>query len=150
MGESRNSSPRIWVHTHPGSSPQPSNTDEATFERVFGGSDWAVMFILACGGQCYARLRYNVGPGADMELPVQVEYSRPFEGSNLELWSEEYLANVQVPPTDPPKKVSSTDDQAVREEEFLGDWWRDAWSDYLMDFERPHEENEVYGYIPEF
>jgi hypothetical protein len=41
---------RIWTHTHPGSRPQPSMTDEETFARVFGRSDWAVMFILARGG----------------------------------------------------------------------------------------------------
>src|SRR5450432_1011579 len=44
---------RIWIHTHPGSSPQPSVIDEATFARVFGRTDWAVMFILARGGQSY-------------------------------------------------------------------------------------------------
>ena len=37
---------RIWVHTHPGNSPLPSQTDEATFDRVFGRAEWAVMFIL--------------------------------------------------------------------------------------------------------
>src|SRR6476620_9597260 len=37
---------RLWLHTHPGSSAEPSGTDEATFSRVFGRSDWAVMFIL--------------------------------------------------------------------------------------------------------
>src|SRR5690242_14104510 len=37
---------RIWVHTHPGDSPQPSGVDEQTFARCFGQSDWAVMFIL--------------------------------------------------------------------------------------------------------
>ena len=47
---------RLFMHTHPGNSPQPSATDEATFARVFGRTDWAVMFILARGGQCYARL----------------------------------------------------------------------------------------------
>jgi hypothetical protein len=29
---------RIWVHTHPGSSPLPSVTDEETFARCFGGA----------------------------------------------------------------------------------------------------------------
>jgi len=48
---------RIWLHTHPGSSAQPSMTDEETFARAFGGCDWSVMFILARGGQMYARRR---------------------------------------------------------------------------------------------
>ena len=56
---------RIWVHTHPGNCPQPSSVDEETFARVFGRTDWAVMFILARGGQSYARLRFHVGPGGD-------------------------------------------------------------------------------------
>ena len=74
---------RLFMHTHPGNSPQPSMTDEETFARVFGRTDWAVMFILARGGQCYARLRYNVGPGLDVELPVDVDYGRPFDGVGL-------------------------------------------------------------------
>ncbi len=63
---------RLWLHTHPGNSPQPSMTDEDTFARVFGRTEWALMFILARGGRSYARLRFHVGPGGDIELPVQV------------------------------------------------------------------------------
>jgi hypothetical protein len=85
---------RIWVHTHPGDCPQPSLTDEDTFQRVFGRSDWAVMFILAQQGQTYARLRFNVGPGGAIEMPVEVDYSRPFSGSDLDSWEQEYLSNV--------------------------------------------------------
>ena len=70
-------------------------TDEETFARVFGRTDWAVMFILARGGQSYARLRFHVGPGGDVDLPVHVDYSRPFPASNHAAWQEEYLANVQ-------------------------------------------------------
>src|SRR5665213_1188585 len=54
---------RIWLHTHPCDSAQPSLTDEETFARCFGCTDWALMFILARGGETYARLRFNVGPG---------------------------------------------------------------------------------------
>ena len=54
---------RLWMHTHPGSSPLPSSTDEGTFQRVFGECHWSVMFILARTGQTYARLRFGVGPG---------------------------------------------------------------------------------------
>ena len=87
---------RAWVHTHPGNSPQPSPTDEETFARVFGRTDWAVIMILARGGQSYARLRFHVGPGGDLVLPVRVDYSRPFAASDQEAWREEYLASVEI------------------------------------------------------
>jgi proteasome lid subunit RPN8/RPN11 len=51
---------RIWWHTHPGSSAQPSSTDEETFARVFGGCDWSIMFIVSRSGLTYARLGFNV------------------------------------------------------------------------------------------
>jgi hypothetical protein len=85
---------RIWVHTHPGNCPLPSNTDEETFERVFGQFEWAVMFILAEEGQSYARLRFSVGPGGEITIPVSVDYSRPFAASDLEAWEREYAANL--------------------------------------------------------
>ena len=85
---------RIWVHTHPADSPHPSNTDEETFCRVFGQFEWAVMFILARGGQVYARLRFNIGPGGELTIPVQVDYSRPFAASDFALWQTEYEANL--------------------------------------------------------
>lgn len=86
---------RIWLHTHPGSSPEPSLTDEATFARVFGRTDWATMFILARQGETYARLRFHVGPGGDVDLPVGVDYSQPFAGSDQAAWEAEYAACVQ-------------------------------------------------------
>lgn len=85
---------RIWVHTHPGDCPRPSLVDEETFARVFGRSDWTVMFILARGGRSYARLRFNTGPGAEFELPVEIDYVRPFPGCQVEDWEQEYLAYV--------------------------------------------------------
>jgi hypothetical protein len=86
---------RIWVHSHPGDCPNPSLTDEETFARVFGRSDWAVMFILAQEGRSYARLRFNVGPGAAFEIPVDVDYGRHFDGCDHDAWEREYLVNVQ-------------------------------------------------------
>ena len=66
---------RIWMHTHPGSCPNPSSVDEMTFERVFGACDWALMFIIARSGQTYARLRFSAGPQAVMLLPVAVDWA---------------------------------------------------------------------------
>jgi proteasome lid subunit RPN8/RPN11 len=141
---------RIWIHTHPGSSPDPSSTDETTFARVFGRSEWALMFILARGGQTFARLRCNVGPGADIQLPVEVDYSRPFAGTSVERWEAEYLANVRVPPPDPPKVTTAGKHPALlsREDEFLDSWARDAWDDYV-DVEHAQQEAE-YGFIRDF
>ncbi len=47
---------RIWLHTHPGHSAEPSGMDEETFANSFGVCDWSVMAILSRTGQTYARL----------------------------------------------------------------------------------------------
>lgn len=85
---------RIWLHTHPGDSPNPSMTDEDTFSRVFGTCDWSVMFILAQDGSSYARLHFKAGPGGDLKIPVYVDYGGQFDGSDFKNWTEQYKANV--------------------------------------------------------
>lgn len=87
---------RIWIHTHPGSCPRPSGTDEETFERCFGACDWAVMFILARQGATYTRLRFNVGPNASKRLSSTVEYGSEFPGADHDRWLDEYADAVQV------------------------------------------------------
>lgn len=85
---------RIWLHTHPCNSAQPSSTDEETFARCFGRADWTVMFILARGGETYARLRFNVGPGGDLEIGTNVDFTLPFAASQQDAWAKEYEDNV--------------------------------------------------------
>jgi hypothetical protein len=87
---------RIWMHTHPGSCPQPSSTDRETFARVFGRTEWAIMFILAQGGETYARMEFHVGPGGSLLLPVEVDFRRSFPASDHAAWQAEYDANVQA------------------------------------------------------
>ena len=87
---------RIWLHSHPGNSPQPSSTDEETFTRVFGTCDWSIMFIVARNGNTFARLRFNVGPGGEVNIPVCVDYSCEFEAANFELWKQQYKSKVNV------------------------------------------------------
>lgn len=87
---------RIWIHTHPEISAQPSGTDEDTFARVFGRADWAVMFILSKTDDVYCRLRFNVGPGGDLQIPVSVDYRRPFAVSDMAAWEAEYQAHVRT------------------------------------------------------
>ncbi len=87
---------RIWIHTHPGNCPTPSGTDETTFERVFSPCDWSIMLILSEGGQVYCRLHFGVGPGADIEIPVEVDFGYPFEGSDIGGWQDEFNERVTV------------------------------------------------------
>ena len=86
---------RIWCHTHPGTSPNPSCVDEDTLAGVFGRCDWAVMFILAKGGKTYARLHHNTTPATCTMLPVEIDYDYSFAGSDHETWAVEYKANVE-------------------------------------------------------
>lgn len=88
---------RIWLHTHPGNSAEPSSTDMDTFRNVFGGSDWAIMAILAKGGDFKARVRFNNGPGGEMALNVRMDMTPPFDGvsqEDYEKWETEYVANI--------------------------------------------------------
>jgi hypothetical protein len=150
---------RVWIHTHPGNSAQPSIIDEATFPRVFGRADWAVMCILARGGQTYARLRFNIGPGGDVLIPIEVDFSQPFAGSDFERWHEEYLQNVRKPVFKPMvSKTAKCPSGAVARESAQEDWWDygqppadwyEDWHEYtkLDDLE---QESETLGYIRDF
>ena len=119
---------RIWLHTHPGDSPAPSCVDEETFSRVFGHTEWALMFILARGGRTYARLRFHVGPGGDIELPVHVDYSQPFAASDHDAWLAEYGANVDFPEIIP----LAPSESGMRRDPYDDDW--------LIGWERPFDE----------
>jgi len=87
---------RIWVHTHPGSCPTPSSTDEATFARVFGPVDWSVMFILAWGGRSYSRLQFRAGPGGALEIPADIDFGQPFAASDEHAWETDYQTKVTI------------------------------------------------------
>lgn len=87
---------RVWVHTHPGDSPAPSIVDEETFERCFGGADWAIMFILAESGNHYARACFNVGPGTDRPLRCRQGFDVEFPAADHKAWFAEYRDNVHV------------------------------------------------------
>jgi len=119
---------RIWVHSHPGSCPQPSGKDQETFARVFDKTDWAVMFILARDGQTYARLEFHVGPGGSLVLPVEVDYSHPFPASDHAAWCEAYLANVQVQEWPPVLGAGSHLEPGLRRQ--VADW-SDLWDELL-------------------
>jgi len=86
---------RIWIHTHPSGIHHPSGVDEETFHDAFGCADWAIMFILSKSGVHYARMRVNTeGPMRQFMIPVKVDFSIPFPGSDAVKWQAEITANV--------------------------------------------------------
>jgi hypothetical protein len=118
---------RLWVHTHPGSSPLPSGLDEETFARRFGKCDWAVMFILSRTGQTYARLAFSAGPGSQLLLPVAVHWAGwPKDltqtgslDARIEQWRQEYAANIQPLPPVVPAPKPGPDGRIQRDD----GWW---------------------------
>ncbi len=134
---------RIWIHTHPGDCPLPSVTDEETFCRVFGESDWAIMFIIAREGQCYARLRFNVGPGGELDIPIDIDWGSAFHGSDFEAWNREYNACVHASGTVADSgEAFGTDlvESPFRHELDLD--WCQSWFDYV-DFDEPYYEERL-------
>ena len=115
-----------------GDIPAPSATDEETFARVFGGCDWAVMFILAQGGRSYARLRFGVGPGGALEIPVEVDFTAEFSASDHEAWAAEYAACVE------PLERQAAAEPSIRG---IGD---ENWIGGLSDLRRPLVEEAEY------
>ncbi len=140
---------RVWIHTHPGSSATPSLRDEETFARSFGTVDWAVMFIIAQEGQTYARLRFNIGPGGSLEIPVAVDFCRDFPASNHADWKAEYERCVLPPEPRPPTIVDGWPaDTVPRTNEFLDEEWADffGWPEDEREFVTLQE--EVYPSEP--
>jgi hypothetical protein len=90
---------RLWIHTHPGDSAQPSGVDEATFERVFGQCDWSVMFIMAQNSSTYTRISFNVGPRGQVLIPTEVDFSNTFPASDHNQWDREYETHVSPEPS---------------------------------------------------
>lgn len=119
---------RIWCHSHPADCPEPSCTDESTFKRVFGSCQWAVMFVLAKDNSSYAQLRFNVGPGGEILIPVEVDYSEDFGPSNKDAWDNEYQENIHVKPSLHNKRNSKEDfnefglDEYALSQEFLDEF----------------------------
>lgn len=86
---------RIWIHTHPADSAEPSPTDHETFERVFGHCDWAVMLILARNDSTHAELHWRQEGPVRLPMDVLVDSGEPFPESDFAAWEEEYVASVQ-------------------------------------------------------
>lgn len=93
---------RIWCHTHPGESADPSTTDCDTFAREFSTPNWAMMFIVGTTGKTTCRLKYRMrddlesalGSHHEVDLASQVDWSESGAWNDAEraVWKAEYDA----------------------------------------------------------
>jgi hypothetical protein len=90
------------------------------------------MFILAREGATYARIRFNVGPSADVELSTEIDFAHQFDRCDHESWRNEYDENVATVLLGRP---STPIRQLQREQPTLAppDDWYDPWFEYLDD-----------------
>lgn len=84
---------RVWIHTHPGESAEPSTKDLETFRRDLAEYEWQVMFIIGETGKytCTMRLRLENGLVAETALPVEMH----MDPAHVEEWEKEFKENVK-------------------------------------------------------
>ena len=85
---------RVWIRIGAAGRSAPSRLDEETCARCFGRTDWMVWCRLGRGGPASARLRFHVGPGGSLRLPVKVDFRFPFAASAVPEWEREYREHV--------------------------------------------------------
>jgi len=98
---------RVWLHTHPGSSAQPSSIDETTFKDVWTGpQDFYAMLILARGGETYCRTKSPTDVDSRQRTPstVRVDWARlpellPQLPALTTGWAAEYAEKVKHSPS---------------------------------------------------
>jgi hypothetical protein len=67
-------------------------------------------------------LRFHVGPGGDIELPVQTDYSHQFPASDHGAWLAEYRANVDFREIVPPAQSESRAIHDPFDDDWLYGW----------------------------
>lgn len=93
---------RVWVHTHPGESATPSGVDRKTWETQFGLFPWAIMLIVARGGQWHCEIRVKE-PFLVSDCDVQT-YDGKYV-ADTDLWVAERGALVALEP--PPATIDN-------------------------------------------
>lgn len=90
---------RIWIHSHPNFSTQPSNTDKETFSRAFKNASWKVMIIISKKYETYCLLRQSgTVCQTDVECEVTVNWNEGYGKDHNKVWDKEWNECVHVKP----------------------------------------------------
>ena len=138
---------RIWIHTHPGMSPQPSGHDESTFKRVNADSTWGVMCIIADSTE-FARGVVNDGTlSGTMALTVSIAFDSTFEGvtdDDFKAWEDEYCENVSYGVIPEP---AGSCERPLYGHEAMREAWLERSSGPVREFELPDINGEFIHQI---
>ena len=95
---------------------------------------------LRLAGYSGSRVPWGVrfgGPGGDLDLPVRVDYSRPFTASDHAAWEREYAACVEIAD---PLFLAGRDPRVPPGAVSLLQSWDDE--DWFLNWDRPLQEEE--------
>ena len=101
---------RVWIHTHPGASCTPSNTDETTFDNLLSAYPYFGMIIFGRELDAYAKVGYRVGPPCNVEVKVKVDWDTNFVNVDFDQFKKDVEAKVKKKSYDY-KKWWSKDDE---------------------------------------
>lgn len=167
---------RIVIHTHPGVSAISSGVDDENFARMLDVHEmpWTIMLIVGQTGETSCRLGISTGPGAEIELPVEIDWkSYPSWLSQnqdaladwVKAWNTEFDENIKhksytttlynntpytYSPITPAKPYTTPSHSPLMDENY----WerRDAWQDKDISSygeTGPIGFDEDYGYSPD-
>jgi proteasome lid subunit RPN8/RPN11 len=74
---------KIWVHTHPKMSPNPSGTDIQTFKTKFNNLNWSIRLILGQNKQMTVKYQQNSPIPLELDLKTEIDFSN-FKGFGIE------------------------------------------------------------------
>lgn len=98
-GISPNNCFRIYIHTHPGNSPQPSSVDDEQFDELMENYPWFCMVIFAKDLSTYARVKMTQGCGIEAELDLEIDWDVPCEPvdfGDLDLIFDEMVSERKI------------------------------------------------------
>lgn len=118
---------RVWLHTHPGDSPEPSGTDWTQYEKLKTTYEypWFAMLIISRTGKKFGRMFFSQGPGGESEVKWDVDWGYPGEEVIFEDWDEEYKTYVEV---SKPKIVHAAPTKYAKGYEAID--WKKRWEDH--------------------
>lgn len=143
---------RIWWHTHPKMSANPSGTDEATFRELFSSAPWGIMMILSKTDDVYARLSVSTPTPHQLKLDVSVNWLippmvEPQEAINWQAQVKELVRPMPKPiPKAPANHPSKKNKGGKQTEQTDNDFLASAWANTLREEESKESPLEKLDY----